>query len=292
MMKYKRSVGDVGFKIFLAIFMTIVVICTIYPFWYVIVGSFNEGLDFAKGGVFFFPRAFTFENYAQVLSNESVFKGLFVTIFRTVIGAVTHTLFTALFAYGFMQKGLKGKRLYFGLCLFTMFVNGGMIPTYIIITKLGFSDNFLVYIIPTLFSFWDALIFVNFFRGIPESVYESARIEGAGEYRIFLSIVIPLSIPGLMAIMMFSFVGHWNAYFDSMLYMVRNTDMRTLQHIIMDMIKSKKSAITGVSAASSKLTSDSVQFASMIVATLPIVIAFPFLQKYFVSGVLTGSVKG
>ena len=217
MMKYKNSAGDVAFKTFLGVFMFIVVVCTIYPFWYVIVGSLNEGVDFARGGVFFFPRAFTFENYAQVFSNSSLLSAFIVTIMRTVIGATTHTLFTAIFAYGFMQRKLKGKKFYFGLCVFTMFVNGGMIPTYIVITKLGFSDNFLVYIIPTLFSFWDGLIFANFFRGIPESVYESARIEGAGEYRIFFHIVIPLSIPGIMAIMMFSFVGHWNAYFDSML---------------------------------------------------------------------------
>ena len=291
MIHYKKSAGDIAFKIILALIMTSIVLLTLYPLWYIVVASFNEGLDFARGGVYFFPRKFTLKNYSIVFANDDLLRGFIITIARTVIGSVTHTLFTAIFAYGFMQKKLKFKKLYFRLCVFTMFVNGGMIPTYIIITELGFQDNFLVYIIPTLFSFWDGLIFVNFFSGIPDSIYESARIEGANEYRIFYQIVIPLSIPGFAAILMFSVVGHWNAYFDSMLYMVRNTEMRTVQHIIMLMIKNKNTTNTGVLLPDSNVTSDAIQFASMVVATIPVVIAFPFLQKYFIAGVLTGSVK-
>lgn len=291
MIKYKKTASDIIFRVFLIIFMTLVVLVTIYPLWYILIGSFNEGLDFLRGGVYLFPRKFTWENYAVVFDNQDLIKGFIVTVARTVIGSVTHTLFTATFAYGFMQKKLRLKKAYFGLCVFTMFVNGGLIPTYIVITMLGFTDNILVYFIPTLFSFWDGLILMNFFRGIPESLYESARLEGAGEYRIFYSIVIPLSVPGLAAILMFSLVGHWNSYFDSMLYMVRNTDLRTLQHIIMNMIKSKKNINSGVLLPDSQVTSDAIQFASMVVATLPIIVAFPFLQKYFIAGVLVGSVK-
>lgn len=291
MIRYKKTVGQKTFTAVNAIAMFAIVLTALYPFWYILVGSFNEGLDFVRGGVYFFPRAFTLENYKVVFANDDLVRGFLITVLRTLVGSITHTLFTALFAYGFMQKRLKFRKFYFGLCVFTMFVSGGLVPTYIIITKLGFQDNILVYIIPTLFSFWDALIFSNFFAGIPQSVYESARMDGASEHRIFYQLVVPLSVPGFAAIFMFSAVGHWNAYFDSMLYMVRNTQLRTLQHIIMLMVKSQGSSNAGVLLPGVRVTSDSVQFASMVVSIVPIVLTFPFLQKYFVAGILTGSVK-
>lgn len=293
MVKYKKSAAGVAFDLFNVLFMLLVMFCTVYPFWYVVVGSLNDSTDFLRGGVFFWPRKFSLLNYSEVFGNDSLLNAFGVTIARTAVGVVTHIVFTGIFAYGMAYKNLMGKKVYSIICIIPMFIGGGIIPYYLLLVNLGLTNTFWVYIVPWLFSFWDSLILRMGFQSIPDSLFESARIEGAGEIRIFWKIALPLSLPIFAAIAIFNGVGQWNSYFDSLLYNANTEQFKTLQHLIVEMIKRNEgnSGNIGPGGMPTKVTSESLQYASIVVATLPIVLIYPFLQKFFVKGVLVGAVK-
>lgn len=291
-----NSKKDKIFNAFNIMLMLIIIFLTLYPFWYSLVGSFNVGDDYMKGGVYFWPRKVTFDNYKVVFSDKSIITAMGVTIARTVIGTFASVLFTSIFAYGFSRKNLMGKKYYAIICLITMYFSGGLIPYYMLIKRLGLLNNFLVYIIPGLFSFFNVLILQSFFREIPDSIVESAKMDGAGEYRIFFKLIIPLSKPVLATIALFNAVGHWNSFFDSMLYTTK-PGLQTIQVLLMKIIRSRdgatKLAEMGVSMTqAANTTSVTIQLATMMVATVPILLVYPFLQRYFVSGLTIGSVKG
>lgn len=293
MMKYKKSVGGIIFDVCNYAIMGLLIFITIYPFWYVIVGSFNEGLDFNKGGIYFWPRKWSFANYQKVFLNDNLVNAFFITVARTVIGVVTHTLFTGLFAFGFYRHDLVLKKLYWTICIIPMFIGGGTIPYYLWLQKLKLTDTFWVYIIPWLFSFWDVLVLTSFFDGIPQSLCESARMDGISEFGLFFKIIFPLSLPVFAALALFNGVGQWNSFFDSLLYNSGVNHLKTLQHVVVLMLKSAQDSGMGNGPGSghANTTSTSVQYASIVVTTLPILVLYPFLQKYFVYGVMTGAVK-
>lgn len=294
MVKAKKSAGEKVFDIVNCTVMAILIFATVYPFWYVIVGSFNEGLDFNKGGIYFWPREWSFANYEKVFQNDDLVNALFITVSRTVIGVVTHTLFTGLFAFGFYRKDLVFKRVYWIICIIPMFIGGGTIPYYLWLQKLGLTDNFLVYIIPWMFAFWDVLVLTSFFDGIPASLCESARIDGISEFGLFFKIIFPLSLPVFAALALFNGVGQWNSFFDSLLYNMGAPELKTLQHVVVLMLKDAQETSSGgfvPGGSHANTTSTSVQYASIVVTTLPILVLYPFLQKYFVYGVMTGAVK-
>ncbi len=293
MVKYKKSVGGIIFDVLNYVGMALIIFITVYPLWYVLVGSFNEGLDFSKGGVYFWPREWTIANYAKVFQNEDLVNAFIVTILRTVIGVVTHTLFTGLFAFGFYKKDLVFKKFYWVICIIPMFIGGGTIPYYLWLQKLKLTNTFWVYIIPWLFAFWDVLILTSFFDGIPQSISESARIDGISEFGLFFKIIFPLSLPVFAALALFNGVGQWNSFFDSLLYNSGAPELQTLQHVVVLMLKSAQDTSTGNAPGMghANTTTVSVQYASIIVSTLPILVLYPFLQKYFVYGVMTGAVK-
>lgn len=295
-MVVKGSRGDRIFDFFNITGMCILILLTLYPFWYVLIGSFNEGGDYARGGVFLITRKFTWANYRAVFQNAQLFDAFQITIARTVLGTVTSLLFTSVFAYGFSRKNLLGRKIYAALGTFTLFFGGGLIPYYLVLRELHLIDNFLVYIIPGLLSFWNVIIFQSFFREIPESINESARMDGAGEYRILFTLILPLSKPVLAAIGLFTAVGHWNAYFDAMAF-TNKTELQTLQVLLMKIVKSKEFAQQMAQTVAryvkmNEINPLTVQLATMMVATIPIIIVYPFLQKYFVKGLMIGSVKG
>lgn len=295
MIKY-NSVKDKIFNILNIILMFIVIFVTLYPFLYSLVGSFNVGDDYMKGGVYIWPRQFTLDNYKVVFSDKAIITALGITVSRTLLGTITSVIFTSIFAYGFSRKGLMGKKYYAVICLITMYFSGGLIPYYMLIKKIDLINNFLVYIIPGLFSFFNVLVLQSFFREIPESIVESAKMDGAGEYKIFFTLITPLSKPVLATIALFNAVGHWNSFFDSMLFTTK-PHLQTIQVLLMKIIRSRdgatKLAEMGVSMSqASNTTSVTIQLATMIVATVPIILVYPFLQRYFVSGLTIGSVKG
>lgn len=297
-MRINQSKGEKIFNIINSLIMLIIIFLTLYPFWYCVVGSLNEGLDYMRGGVYWWPRKFTWANYAVVLSDNTILQAYKITILRTIIGTVSTVLVTALFAYAFSKNYLIGRKVYATLGIITMYFGGGMIPTYLTIKMLGLLDNFLVYILPGLFGFYNALIFHTFFREIPQSLFDSAKIDGAGEYRTFFSIVLPLSTPVLATIALFVAVGHWNSYFDAMLY--TNTEsLQPMQLYLMKIIRTKAAAAQKINDASASLhteqgtvNSTTVQYAAMMITVIPILLVYPFLQRYFVKGIMIGSIKG
>lgn len=292
-----NSLSDRIFNIGNVIFMLMLIVVTLYPFWYSIIGSFNTGSDYAKGGVFLWTRDFTFSNYQALFSDSALIRAFGITIARTVIGTITHIVFTAIFAYAFSRPNLKYKNVYGTIGLMSMYLSGGLIPFFILINALGLYNNFLIYIIPTLFSFWNVILFRSYFAELPDALIESAKIDGAGEYRIFFTMIIPLSKPVIAAIALFTAVGHWNAYYDSMVYTL-GSDLQTVQLYILKLIQSTEAGLLLANMSSSSVVSHSsvttttLQLAAMVAASLPIIVIYPFVQKFFIKGMLIGSVKG
>jgi putative aldouronate transport system permease protein len=294
----RRSVPSRLFDAVNVVFMFLVMFMTLYPFWYALIGSLSDGFDFMKGGVYILPRVPTLFNFRVLFETEAISHALLVSVLRSLAGTVTQVGFTAIFAYAFSRKGLIGKRFYAGLGLFTMIFSGGLIPTYVLYKQLGLLNNFLVYIIPNLLSFWNVMIFSSFFREIPSSLLESARIDGAGEYRAFFSLIVPLSTPVIAAITLFVAVSSWNAYYDAMIF-TTSARLAPMQLVLMRIIRYTEEASRMANDASADFRMDqmqtssvTIQLAAMMVAAAPIMVIYPFLQKYFVKGVMIGSLKG
>lgn len=291
--KHKKTKGELAFDITNYTLMAIIMFVTIYPIWYVLIVSLNDGSDFLKGGVYMFPRKFSFLNYVEVFNTANLVRAFVVTVSRTIIGVVTHILFTGLFAFGFYRKGLVFKKLYWTICIIPMFIGGGTIPYFLLLSDLHLTDTFWVYIIPWLFSFWDVLVLTSFFAGIPDSLSEAARIDGMSEFGLFFKIIFPLSMPVFAALALFNGVGQWNSFFDSLLYNSGTNDYITLQHLVVLMLKEaeKQTMSDSPGVGGDRTTSVGIQYASIIVSTVPILLVYPFLQRYFVYGVMTGAVK-
>lgn len=279
-------------------FMLVMMLVMLFPFWYCVAGSFNDGSDYLKGGVYLWPRIFTTANYQAVFRDKTIFHSMMISVAKTVLGSVSCLLVTALAAYAMCRPQLKGRKFYAVMMTLTMYFGGGLIPYFLVIKTLNLYDHFLVYIIPGLFNVWNMIIIRSFFTDLPDSLIESAKMDGAGEYRIFFQIVLPLSKPVLATVMLFSLVGHWNSYFDSMMY-TSSMELQTIQLFLKKMITDPgsasglaSSAAMAIPEAARKVTPQTIKLAAMIVTSLPIICVYPFLQKYFVKGMTVGAVKG
>lgn len=268
---------------------------TIFPIWFVIVGSFNNGVDYAEGGVYFWPREFSLDNFKVVISDMRIWNGLKITVLRTVIGTVTGLLFQSMVAYALSRPELRFRKFFYNFNLFTMFFGGGLIPTFMVIKMLGLLDSFWVYIIPGIYSVYNMIILSSFFRGIPNELREAAYIDGAGEFTIFFRIYLPISKPVLATVGLWLIVGHWNTYLDAMYY-VTDESLYPLQYVVMRIINESSQATSGMTALPpaifENVSPKTVSFAAMVISTIPILCIYPFLQKYFTKGITTGSVKG
>lgn len=286
------------FDVVIYILLAVITFSMLFPFWNAVVLSFNEGKDAQMGGIYFWPRKFTLANYEKVFTDPAIWRAFFVSVIRTILGTVTTLIVTPLFAYALSKPHLKFRKFYMGIMLVSMYFNGGMIPTYLVIKNLGLINNFWVYIITWMFNAFYATIFLSFFRGLPNSLFESAKIDGAGEWTIFFKLVIPLSKPVMAAVGLFVAVNHWNAWQDNLLY-VKDEKLNTLSFLFVKMIKAQESleglaAQTGVGELSklADVSSTTIQLATMMVAVIPIICVYPFVQKYFASGMMIGSIKG
>ncbi len=290
----RKTKGEAIFDIFNNFGMLIVCFLTIYPIWYVLVNAFNDGQDAMRGGIYWWPREFSLQNFEAVFQSSGIMTAMGVTVAKTVVGVFVHVLFTAMVAYAFSRKGLIGGKLYIFLGTVTMFFGGGLIPTYLLIKDLNMLDSFLVYIIPAMFSFFDLIIFMTFFREIPDGLEEAAKIDGANDWSIFLRVVLPVSMPVIATIALFHGVYQWNDYFTGVIY-INNTDLQPIQTYLYKVIaqSSSNQMMAQVPGGISKtVTSQSIKMATMVVTTLPIVFVYPFLQRYFVKGMMIGSIKG
>ncbi|MBU5347639.1 carbohydrate ABC transporter permease [Paenibacillus sp. FSL W7-1279] len=290
----RRTKGEAFFDIFNNFGMLIVCFLTIYPIWYVLVNAFNDGQDAMRGGIYWWPRMFSLENFSAVFQSSGIMTAMGITVAKTVIGVFIHVLFTAMVAYAFSRKGLIGGKFYILLGTVTMFFGGGLIPTYLLIKDLNMLDSFLVYIIPFMFSFFDLIIFMTFFREIPDGLEEAAKIDGANDWSIFLRVVLPVSMPVIATIALFHGVFQWNDYFTGVIY-INNTDLQPIQTYLYKVVaqSSSNQMMAQVPGGVAKtVTSQSIKMATMVVTTAPIVFVYPFLQRYFVKGMMIGSIKG
>lgn len=290
----RKTKGEAVFDLFNNFGMLIVCFLTIYPIWYVLVNAFNEGQDAMRGGIYWWPRVFSLENFEAVFQSSGIMTAMGVTVAKTVIGVVVHVLFTAMVAYAFSRRGLIFGKFYIMMGTITLFFGGGLIPTYLLIRDLNMLDNFLVYIIPAMFSFFDLIIFMTFFRDIPDGLEEAAKIDGANDWSIFFRVVLPVSMPVVATIALFHGVYQWNDYFTGVIY-INNSDLQPIQTYLYKVVaqSSSNQMMAQVPGGVAKtVTSQSIKLATMVVTTLPIVFVYPFLQRYFVKGMMIGSIKG
>ena len=262
----------------------------IIPIWNVLVSSVTSGATLTGGSFIFWPEGITFVNYQIVFQDHLIWNAFFISIMRTLIGSVASVFFTSVVAYGLSKRNLRGRNIYTAIFVVTMFFGGGMIPTFLLIRSIGLMNSFWVYIIPALFSYWNAIILMNFFRGIPAALEESAEIDGASYWRIFFTIILPLSKPALATVALFNGVGHWNDFMTTNLY-IRNERLFTLQfRVFLIIVRADLAQMENIPVAI-QTTTRGIQLATIIVTTVPIVLVYPFLQKYFVSGMTLGAVK-
>lgn len=277
------------------VLLAIVFLATFYPFWYLLVVSFNEGMDTALGGIYVWPRRFTLENYSTFLGDPKWIKAFGVSVARTAVGAGLGLFVTSLVAYGLAAKQLVLQRFYYILFIIGMYVSGGLIPYYVILRQLHLLNTFYVYVIPTMLNLFFLIIAVSFFRELPPEMEESAKMDGASEWTVFVRIVLPVSKPLLATMALFLGVGQWNSWLDSA-YFVQSDNLRTLTFRMIEIINQGNVPLAGpsgdIASKVAQVTPFSLQVTAMVIAVVPIVCVYPFLQKYFVQGATIGAVKG
>ena len=279
------------FDVVNAILMGLFCLCCLYPIWYVLIGSFNQGADYSKGGVYFLPRLLTFENYKVVFVRRALWHSYLITALRTVLGTATALIFTAAVGYAMSRPNLKFKRVFYWINIFTMFFGGGLIPYYLIIRMTGLFDTFWVYIVPGLYSVYNMIVVQSGFAGISNEIHDAANIDGAGELRIWWNIYMPMNKPVLATVILWLAVGHWNSYFDTMLY-TNNENLQTLQYYLYRVIK-ESTATEGMTAEQlERLSAATVSNATIILSIIPVLCLFPLIRKNFASGIMIGSLKG
>ncbi|WP_207447385.1 carbohydrate ABC transporter permease [Bacillus sp. SD088] len=290
--KRNEVVEDRIFNIVNITLLSVFTVIIFYPIWNIVVQSFSSLDALSDSGLRIWPKEFSFESYKLVFNDETIWRSFIISVLKTVLGVLTHVFFTAMVAYGMSKSNILGRNIYTALGIGTLFFSGGMIPTYLLIRSLGLLDSFWVYIIPSLFSYYDMIIMMNFFREIPDSMEEAAKMDGAGVWKIFLRIILPLSMPVLATIALFNGVFQWNDYMTAKLY-ISSEALYPIQMKLYEIIVQQEAANMQNVTASVVIptTSQSVQLATIVIATIPIVMVYPFLQKYFMSGIMIGAVK-
>lgn len=294
--KYKSSFSNSLFVVCNTIFMIAFVVITLYPVLNTLAISFNDGTDALRGGIHILPRKLTLQNYKTVLNKDNLMTGSWISVARTVLGTITALLANAILAFIVSRKRFMFKSQLSLFWVITMYVNGGMIPIFLLYQNLGLTNSFWVYIIPGMISAFNMLVMRTYMQGIPDSLEESAQLDGAGYTIIFTKIISPLCKPVYATVALFIAVGQWNSWFDAMLYNRMSAQYTTLQYELMKLLSSVSnqggSAETMKNAlTSAAVTPTSVRAAATILTMLPIVCLYPFLQRYFVAGLTIGGVK-
>ncbi|MFC5651053.1 carbohydrate ABC transporter permease [Paenibacillus solisilvae] len=294
------KISGTGERIYTAgiyLILVFVFIITFYPFWNIFVLSLNSASDTIRGGIAFWPRVFSLESYVQILSEEEIINGLKVTVLRTIVGAPLTVLVVSLLAYALSKRDLVGRRPLSLFFIFTMYFGGGLIPYYMILKSVHLIDTFSVYIIPNLMNVFFVIIVRTFMQELPGEVEESARMDGANDLQIYWRIIMPICLPVLVTIGLFSAINQWNSWFDSHVFTYK-PELKTLQAVLVkilnqyqtqDFTSSRDQMADSVKRMA--VSPDSIRMAATMVATLPIILIYPFLQRYFVKGLTLGAVK-
>jgi len=295
---FKRlSYNDRVMVVCIYLFLIILSFSALYPFWNTLVVSLNEGTDTSLGGITFWPREFTFANYEIVFGDKAIGNAFFVSVSRTIVGTITAIFMTSLLAYGMSKSHLIGRGYYTFFFIFTMYFGGGLIPTFLLIRSLGLMDNFLVFIIPGMISVWNMIVFRTFFRSLPVGLEESAQIDGCTNWGVYFRMVLPLSLPVIATLGLFTAIAHWNDWFSPSIY-IKNPDLLPIQTILRKLLNSNvisdqagMDSISVEKMSKKALTSKSLIAATIMVVTVPIMLVYPFVQRFFVKGVMVGSLK-
>lgn len=295
--KIKVNRGDQIIQAFIYFIIILLCLSILLPCLNVLVLAFNDGKDAARGGIWFWPRVFTLANFQAVFQDGSITKAYLITIARTVIGTFSSLVVTTLAAFALKQKDLPGNKIITILITFTMLFDGGMIPKYIQYKNLHLLNSFWVYVVPGLVSVTYLLMVRTFFEGIPDSLEESAKLDGCGFFGIYTRIMLPLSKPVLAVVGLYTAVNHWNDWFSGAFYM-SDTSKWPVQTVLQQMLTKAMNSqeVTNVAQALaqnvSNTTSDSLKMAAVVITTVPILCVYPFVQKYFAQGAMIGAVKG
>ncbi|WP_408072643.1 carbohydrate ABC transporter permease [Butyrivibrio sp. JL13D10] len=292
--KVRRPVSDVIFEIFVVVFLFLFVVITLYPVLNTVALSFNDGIDAVRGGIYLWPRKFTMKNYDTVFAMQNIWTGARVTVLRTVVATITSLFANALLAFVVSRKRFLFKSQLSLFWVITMYVNGGMIPTFLLYKNLGLTGTFHVYWVPGMISAFNMLVMRTYMEGIPESLEESAQLDGAGYWTIFKDIISPLSKPVYATVALFIAVWQWNSWFDAMLYNRMKTEYTTLQYELMKLLSSvmqQSGSADSAKNGANTITPITIRAAVTVATMLPIVLLYPFLQRYFVTGLTIGGVK-
>jgi putative aldouronate transport system permease protein len=294
------KVENVTFHSINTIFLLLLAFITLYPFWNTIMVSFNDATDSLRGGISFWPRRFSLYNYEVIFQTGAIPHAFFISVARTVINVVTSVFFTGMIAFALSRREFVLRKPLTFILILSMYVNAGLIPSYFLIRNLGMIRSFWVYIIPGIVNAFNFVVMRTYMRNIPESIIESARIDGYGDFYIFIRIILPLCLPVLATIALFVGVGAWNSWFDTMIYNSGEVSLHTLQYKLMEYLQSSQAqgrsagdagamALSG--GSSSMITPLSIRASITVIASVPILVIYPFMQRYFVTGLNVGGVK-
>lgn len=294
-----KAHGGRAFDVVTGALLLLLGLATLYPFWNVLVISLNDPLDTLRGGVYLWPRKFTLDNLTQVLQMPSLMRAFLNSVLRTALGACISVTCISMFSYCLSRRDYALRGLLQRMVVISMYVSGGLIPYYFVIRNLGLMNHFAVYLIPFMLNAFYVMLTRSFMDGIPDALRESAQIDGANDFVIYLRIVMPLSLPILATMALFTAVDQWNSWYDTYIY-TKGTDLTTLQYELVKALSKSTAQIKNYQDVQSKLlsggnvtsTPQSIRMAITVIATIPIVCVYPFVQKYFISGLTLGSVKG
>ncbi|MEQ4485881.1 carbohydrate ABC transporter permease [Cohnella silvisoli] len=289
----KLSTTDRIFDAFNYLFLTIFGFLTLYPFYYLIIYSVSDPQEVIKG-IYFWPRGFTLDNYRTVFELDRLVDATIISLLRTVIGTALTVICCTLFAYSLTKSLLPLRKFMYRGLVVSMYVSGGFIPSYLLISDLRLLNSFWVYILPMIVVPFYLILIKTYIEQLPAELEESAMVEGAGYYRVFFSIILPLSMPILATIAIFQAVGHWNSWADNLFY-ATDPKLMTLQLMLLNLVKTQTISTNVLDAqtmSSMKVTPESIRTTVTVVVILPVMLIYPFLQKYFIKGIILGAVKG
>ncbi|GIP33402.1 carbohydrate ABC transporter permease [Paenibacillus sp. J2TS4] len=291
-MVIKRTWGERLFDSLNTVFLLLCSVVFLYPMWYVLISSFSDAYAIASGQVKLFPVGFNLNAYKLVFSDDNIWTSYGNTIFYVVVGTIINLIMTTLGAYPLSRKGLHGKNIIMAFIVFTMFFSGGLIPAYLNIRELGLFDTRWALLLPGAVSAFNLIVMRTFFQSIPDSLIESAKIDGAHDFKVLWKIVLPLSMPVIAVMTLFYAVGHWNSWFGAMIYL-QDRSLFPLQLILREILiqSSAQNMLSSVNVDEANRISESIKYATIIVATVPILVIYPFLQRFFVKGVMIGAIK-
>mgnify|MGYP005834590301 CR=1 FL=1 len=296
--------GMVGSKMKISLFdmvnyfvLIVIGIVTIYPFLNVLAVSLNDSTDTIRGGIHIWPRMFTLRNYHEVVRYDNLITAFKNSVLRTVLGTLISVFCSAMLAYSLSRTDFIARKLFSKYFAITMYMSGGLIPTYMLIRNLHLTNTFIVYILPGIISVWNVFVIRSYIDGLPYSLQESAKLDGANDFYIFFKIVMPLCVPVLATVSLFVAVGHWNSWFDTYIYNGSKEKLTTLQFELMKILSNTQDSVSAEELQNMSkdkvetVSPESIKMAITIVTTLPILCVYPFIQRYFIKGVTLGAVK-